>query len=49
MFLPPGGSTDAGVSENRVCDAISGIKGPLNANLRINAMAIATAPVPRPL
>ena len=41
-------STDPGVSENRVWDAISGIKGPLNANLRINAMAIATVPVQRP-
>ena len=41
-------STDPGVSENRVWDALSGIKGPLNANLRINAMAIATAPVQRP-
>jgi hypothetical protein len=41
-------STDPGVSENRVWDAISGIKGPLNVNLRINAMAIATAPVQRP-
>lgn|SRR5215831_4290731 len=41
-------STDPGVSENRVWDAISGSKGPLNANLRINAMAIATVPVQRP-
>lgn len=31
-----------------VWDAISGTKGPLNANLRINATAIATAPVQSP-
>ncbi len=41
-------STDPGVSENRVWDAISGIKGPLNANLRSKAIDIATAPAQRP-
>lgn len=37
-----------GVSENKVCDAISGIKGPLSANLRTKATATAIAPVQRP-
>ena len=37
-----------GVRENSVCDAISGIKGPLNANLRTRAIATAIPPVQIP-
>ena len=37
-----------GVRENKVCDATSGIKGPLAANLRTKAIAIAIPPVQIP-
>lgn len=41
-------STDPGVSENKVWEAISGINGALNANLKTKAMAIATLPAHSP-
>ena len=41
-------SIDPGVRENKVCEAISGMNGPLNANLRSNAIDTAIAPAQSP-